>query len=257
MLNLIKKIVFAAAVVMTASPVFAADWGSLKGRFVVDGTPAELPALQVDKDAVCMEAKPKNQALVIGDGNALANVVVYLRAPRTGKIAIHPDYEAELSKPVVLDNRGCEFHPHITLVRVGQPLEITNSDPTGHNTNVNVFSFNQTIPAMGKTQIKAPKDSPLPTPVVCNIHPFMKGHLLSLKHPYMAASGEDGTFEIKNLPVGKHEIQLWHEVPGYMKDLTTKAGKANRQGRVNVTITAGETVDLGDVKVPASMLKAK
>lgn len=257
MLKLLKKIVLVVVAAMIASPLLAAEWGSLKGRFVVDGTPAELPPLQVDKDAVCMEAKPQNEAIVIGEDNGLANVVVYLRAPRTGKIAVHPDYEAELSKPVVLDNRGCAFHPHITLVRVGQPLEITNSDPTGHNTNVNVFSFNQTIPAMGKTQIKAPKESPLPTPVVCNIHPFMKSHLLSLKHPYMVASGDDGSFEIKNLPVGKHEIQLWHEVPGYMKDLATKSGKANRQGRINVTVAAGKTVDLGDIKVPASMLKTK
>ena len=56
-------------------------------------------------------------------------------------------------------------------------------------------------------------------PVDCNIHPFMKGHLLVQDHPYMAVSGEDGTFEIKNIPAGKHEFQFWHEAAGYLKNL--------------------------------------
>jgi hypothetical protein len=83
----------------------------------------------------------------------------------------------------------------------------------------------------------------------------MKGHLLSQTHPYMAVSGEDGTFEIKNLPAGKHEIKFWHEAPGNLKDIATKSGKADRQGIVKVTIAAGKTLDLGDIKVPAKMLK--
>ena len=37
----------------------------------------------------------------------------------------------------------------------------------------------------------------------------------------MAVSGEDGTFEIKNIPAGKHEFQLWHEVPGYIEDVAS------------------------------------
>ena len=49
-------------------------------------------------------------------------------------------------------------------------------------------------------------------PVVCNIHPWMKAYILSLDHPYMAVTGEDGTFEIKNMPAGQHEFQFWHEI---------------------------------------------
>lgn len=235
----------------------AAEWGSLKGRFVVDGDAPEPPALVVDKDPFCMDADPKNDVLIIGEDNGLANAVVYLRLPRRGDVAIHPDYESSLEEPVVLDNKGCEFVPRVTLVRVGQTLEVKNSDPTGHNTNISLFGFNPVVPANSQIEIKASKDAPLPTPVRCNIHPFMQAHILSLKHPYMAVSGDDGSFEIKNLPAGKHEIQLWHEVPGYLKDVTTKAGKANRQGRIDVTIAAGKTVDLGDIKIPASSLKVK
>ncbi len=235
----------------------AADWGSLKGRFVVDGKPADPPALVVDKDPYCIEKKPKNEAIVLGKDNALVNAVVYLRLPRRGDVAVHPDYEAELKTPVVLDNVGCEFEPRITLVLVGQTLEVKNSDPTGHNTNISIFGFNPVVPANSKIDVKAGKEAPLPSPVKCNIHPFMLGHILAQKHPYMAVTGDDGSFEIKNLPAGKHEIQLWHEASGYIKDVATKGGKADRQGRVNVTIAANKTLDMGDIKVPASLLKPR
>ena len=92
-------------------------------------------------------------------------------------------------------------------------------------------------------------------PVACDIHPFMQAHILAQDHPYMAASAEDGTFDINNIPAGKQEFQFWHESAGYLKDLKIGSGKSNRQGRVQLTVAAGKTLDLGDIKVPASMLK--
>jgi hypothetical protein len=252
-----QAIVFGLTVFCFAALAQAAEWGSVKGRFVVDGKPPELKPLNVDKDPFCIENKPKNESVVIGKDNALANAVVYLRVPRRGEVAIHPDYEKSMNEPVVLDNVGCEFEPRITLVRVGQKLIVKNSDPTGHNTNVSLFGFNPVVPSKGQLEVKATKEAPLPSPVQCNIHPFMIGHLLSQKHPYMAASAEDGTFELKNLPAGKHEIQLWHEASGYLKDVASKSGKANRQGRLEVTVAAGNTLDLGDIKVPAALLKGR
>jgi hypothetical protein len=256
MQNTLTATLATALLFVATSSTLAAGWGTLKGRFVVDGKPPEPPPLAVDnKDPFCFQNKPKNDTLVIGKDNGLANVVVYLRLPRRGNAPIHPDYEAKMKEPAVLDNQGCSFHPHITLVRVNQDLTVKNSDPTGHNTNLSMFGQNPTVPAMSELKVKATKETPLPQPVQCNIHPFMKGHLLCLKHPYMVASADDGTFEIKNLPAGKHEFQLWHEGPGYLKDLKLKSGKTNRQGRTDLTIADGQTLDLGDIKVPAAALK--
>ena len=256
--NLKFAIVAAVACLAThvASAVNAAEWGSIKGRVVVDGKAPTVAPLAVDnKDPFCLTAKPVNQSIIVGKDNALENAVVYLRVATGQKVDIHPEYDAEFKKPVVLDNSGCEFHPHVTLVRKGQALTIKNGDPTGHNTNIALFAFNQTVPAKGQIDIKASVAGPIPNPVVCNIHAFMKGHILSLDHPYMTVSAPDGTFEIKNIPVGTHEFQLWHEAAGYLKNVKTKSGATDARGRAKLKIAAGETLDLGDIKVPASSLK--
>jgi hypothetical protein len=235
----------------------AAEWGSLKGRFVIDGTPQKPADLLVNKDQYCIDHKPTNDALVVGKDNSLVNVVVFLRPQLGKKVDIHPDYEAKLKEPVVLDNHFCTFHPHILLARVGQEIEIKNSDPPpiGHNTNIELFGFNQTVPSNDKMKIKDSKDYPLPRPIVCGIHPWMKAHLLSLDHPYMATSGEDGTFEIKNIPAGTNEFQFWHELALYLKNTKFNGGATDARGRAKLKIEAGKTLDLGDIKVPASALK--
>ena len=260
MLRSYLKFTIVAAVVCLATDVpnsaSAADWGSLKGRIVLDGAPPKVAPLAVDnKDPFCLQSKPVNEAIIVGKDNALVNAVVYLRVATGQKVVIHPDYEAKLKEPVVLNNKGCSFHPHITLVRKDQPLIIKNDDPTGHNTNIAMFAFNQTIPANDQIEIKASVAGAIPNPVVCNIHSFMKAHLLSLDHPYMTITGEDGSFEIKNIPAGPHDFQFWHEAAGYLKNVKLKSGSTDARGRAKLTIGAGQTLDLGDIKVPASALK--
>ncbi len=244
-----------ATTLMGSISAQAAGWGSVKGRIVVDGTPPKVAPLVVSKDQYCIDKKPVNEAIVVGKENALVNAVVYLRVATGQKVQVAPSYDAQAKESVVLDNNGCSFHPHITLIRVGQMLDIKNSDPVGHNTNVAVFAFNQTIPSNGQSQIKASTAGALPTPVVCNIHPFMKGYILSQEHPYMAVTGDDGTFEIKDIPAGKHDFQFWHEAGGYLKNVALKEGKTDNRGRAALTIADGKTLDLGDIKVKASSLK--
>ena len=72
----------------------------------------------------------------------------------------------------------------------------------------------------------------------------MKGYVLPRDNPYFAVSGADGKFEIKDLPVGKLEFQVWQEKAGNFKDYTTGGWKS---GRFEFDIKAGDN-DLGTIK---------
>src|SRR5262245_33480040 len=119
-------LIAAVSIVIAGSSASAAGWGTIKGRFVVDGSVPAPALLNAASDAVCAAHKPVDQTVVVGDGGALSNVVVYLRADGD-KIEIHPDFAETADAEVTLDNKDCSFHPHVTLVRVGQPLVIKNS----------------------------------------------------------------------------------------------------------------------------------
>lgn len=81
-------------------------------------------------------------------------------------------------------------------------------------------------------------------PVADTIHPWMRGYLLLRDSPYMAKTDSDGKFVIKNLPVGEHVFQTWHEKSGYLKEAEFTSVKADKKGRLNVTITPGKN-DVG------------
>lgn len=44
----------------------------------------------------------------------------------------------------------------------------------------------------------------------CDQHEFMQSFFLPVKNPHFAVVKEDGTFEIKNVPAGKHKLVVWH-----------------------------------------------
>jgi len=50
--------------------------------------------------------------------------------------------------------------------------------------------------------------------VQCDQHEFMQSWFLPVENPYFARVNDDGTFEIKNVPAGKHKILAWHPVAG-------------------------------------------
>jgi plastocyanin len=237
-------------------------WGTIKGRFIYDGTPPTPANISITKDQeVCGKHPLENESLLVSKDGGLANVVLYTR---TKNLDVNPDYAATADKPVVLDNLNCHFVPHVVTVRTGQPLEVKNSDPVGHNTNIAFTSnapFNGIIPAGTASTQKPTSAESGPVTAVCNIHPWMKGYVLVQSSPYMAVSAPDGTFEIKNAPAGiPLEIQAWHESSsgpngGVQTNRPDLKWQAN--GRFTVTLEPGQELDLKDIKVPAATLAAK
>ncbi len=248
--------VFAALVSMAMSPA-SADWGTLKGRFVLNGdVPAAAP-LTVDKDVeVCGKHKLVFEDVVVGDDKGVANVVVFVRDK---KVKVKPELEAAAKevKPV-LDNLNCRFEPHVLFVQAGQELVIKNSDTVGHNSNIASIKnrpVNVSIPAGGQVTEKFAGDEAIPVQVACNIHPWMKGWLVVRDNPYAAVSKADGSFEIADLPAEEIELQFWHEKNGYIGEMTI-GGKTEKvsKGRKKMKIAAGET-DLGEIGLDAKLFK--
>ncbi|MFN7811472.1 MAG: hypothetical protein ACK5SI_02275 [Planctomycetia bacterium] len=234
--------------VALAVPAAAEEWGTVKGRFTLKGdAPAPVPLNA--NDPLCGNPKLVSEELVVGDGKAMANVVVFVRSK---DVKVHPDVAAAAKKPVKLDNQGLRFEPHVVAVQTGQELEITNSDKCGHNSNITPLKndpSNNLIPAGGKSTVKFANEESVPVPVACNVHPWMKAFVVVRGNPYTAVSKADGTFELKNLPAGELELAFWHEKAGFLKKVTIQGKEETlSKGKKQVKVAAAGT-DLGDIVV--------
>ena len=233
----------------------AEEWGTLTGKFVLDKKPAAAAPLAAAKaNADCNKHVVVDEKITASEKGELANAFIYLR---TADVAVAPSYKDSEKATIVLDNKQCRFEPHCLVYRVGQTLSVSNSDAFGHNSNITPLKqpgVNPIIPAGGAVPVQFKKEENLPTKVGCNIHSWMGGHILIRKDPYAAVSGADGTFVIKDLPIGKElEFHLWHEAAGNLKNVTFTGGSSNATGRFKMKIKPGSN-DLGEIKVPVAAL---
>lgn len=250
--------VAAAAFLAAGTSGVAAEWGTIKGKFVYKGD-VKPEKITPNKDVeFCSKHELVDESIVVGDGGELANVFVFLNAGRGKKVDIHPDIEPS-AEAKVLDNKGCRFEPHAMTLWTEEALEVNNSDENvAHNTNASMFfsnpTFNETIPVGKPLKKTFTKSESYPSKIVCNIHPWMSAYVLIRDNPYMAVSKEDGTFEIANVPAGKHDFAFWHEAKGNLKDMKVGKDKADRKGQLEIDVPAGETVDLGEIVITPALL---
>jgi len=232
-------------------------WVTLKGRFKLDGaakTPAKLDA---NKDqSVCGAHQLFDESLVVGKDGGIANVAIYVRTP---KIPISKDYEKDATASIVLDNKGCRFEPHVQHVTVGQTLVVHNSDPVAHNSSLQGKSLqgNPLIPPNGTAEFKIQAAERDPAPVSCSIHPWMKAKVVATSNPYCAVSGEDGSFEIANLPAGELEIQIWQESVGPLEVKSDQLKPGSGPGRYIISLDPekDKPKDLKELVVSAAVFK--
>ncbi|MAT69453.1 MAG: hypothetical protein CMJ58_07990 [Planctomycetaceae bacterium] len=232
-------------------------WATLKGRIVFVGDPPEMPPYNATKDmATCAPGgtAPPQEWLIVGDDGGLANVAIYARkVSRVHESAEPPEEE------VVFDQKQCVFLSHVCPIVIGQTVMIKNSDPVGHNTNVQgQNAFNQTVPADGSTPYEPQREESSPAKVTCSIHPWMVSYMLPRENGYVSVTGKDGAFELANLPAGETiEIQVWHEsAPGGAViaegETADRLGWTNK-GRFKIKLEEDQTEEI-TIQVPASAL---
>jgi len=230
----------------------AASAADLKMKFVYGGNDAperEDVAVTADK-AFCGPFGLKDESLIVNPDNfGIKNVVVYVYTGRGGSKLDDIDLEKHTH---VLANNQCRFDPRIVIAHAGDTLKVTNPDEVGHNANMGFLKnqqFNRTIPAGGELDVPLAKSEPVPIPVECNIHPWMKAFVMVLDHPYAGVSNADGELVIEDLPEGKLVFRAFHET-GKLKEVEVD-GKEWKRSRFEVDLKPGMN-DMGTIEVPVS-----
>jgi len=204
-----------------------------------DGQIAEMAVLDMAADPVCNtfnQASPKRrQALVLGENRELANVIVMI----TEGLPSGQTYSVP-TEPAVFTQSGCQYDPHVIVVRAGQPVRILNPDGTLHNVHVRPAintEFNEAMPQFRAEITKTfDKAEPEPFPIQCDVHPWMNAYAAVSDHPYFAVTTTTGAFEIPNLPAGTYTVQVWHERLGKQTASVTVAEGATQEVAFTMTV---------------------
>ena len=212
------------------SPGVAVAASTITGTVTFNGKAPNLKPLAMDAEPVCHKmhgGKPApNELLVLGNGNTMGNIMVWVsKGLPAGKTYPAP------KTPVVLDQRGCVYMPHVMGIMVGQPYRILNSDGILHNIHtlpkINP-SFNRGQPATVKEMTTSfPKPEAM-LQVKCDVHPWMSAYIGVFTHPFHAVTGRDGKFTISGLDAGTYEITAWHERLGTQTASVTVSGSDSK-----------------------------
>lgn len=164
------------------------------------------------------------------NNNRLANIYVYVKSGPPQAIANAP----QRTDPVVLDQKGCVYLPHVIGVEVGEPVEFRNSDTTMHN--IHTLPDASGNPAIDVSQ--GPKGAPqsrsfskpeIMMAVRCNNHPWMNAFINVSATPWFAVTGPDGKFTLKGLPAGDYMLGAVQEKMGEQEIKVTVKPKTSAQ----------------------------
>jgi len=199
-----------------APPLDPATLGSISGTVHFAGKAPERIKIDMSQDPVCEMTGGDNytEQYVVHDGD-LANVYVYLKSGPAAAMSAPPVSTA----PVVLDQIGCKYVPHVIAVMQGEPVEFKNSDATMHNIHtIPTVGGNPSIDvsegANGPPQTKTFDKPAIMMSVRCNNHPWMNAFINVAATPFFAVTDADGHFEIKGLPAGTYTLAAVHEKMG-------------------------------------------
>jgi plastocyanin len=200
--------------------------GSISGKVTYEGTPAIQKPINMSKEPSCAQQHQTpilTETVVVGPGNTLQNVIVYIS---TGA----PDETSPPAQAVTITQKGCQYLPHAVPMVVDQEIKVVNADQTSHN----IHPLAKINPAWNKAQLPGTPpfiekfDKPEFIPVKCNVHPWMHATLAVMKNSHYAVSGEDGGFNLPNLPPGTYTISAWHESYGEQSQDVTISGNETK-----------------------------
>lgn len=190
--------------------VDSGETGSVSGRVLLEGSPPAATPIEMKGNPECSglhaETLPGEDVLVKDGG--LANAFIYIKEGLEGYSFAAPQ------EPVVIDQVGCLYLPHVAGAMVNQPVQLLNSDPTLHNIHAyvqNSSGWNIGLPFQGMKVTKKFSAPELMVKLKCDVHPWMLAYVGVLSHPYFDVTAEAGEFSLENVPPGSYVLEAWHE----------------------------------------------
>lgn len=225
--------------------------GTLKGKITLDGEAPVGAKLKIDpgnKDAGhCGKGDTEDETWLVGEGKGLGNVVVFLKPPAGSY------FKVDMSKKtwpdaIEIDQPYCAFKPHVSVMfpeyegkPTGQKLVVKNSAPILHNSRVAGSAFKnpakgETLAAGGKKEFTLKADTQV-IKINCDAHKWMEAYIWAFDHPFAAVTKPDGTFEIKNVPLGVDlSVMAWHEIGTPAAGVEIKKGQLKDGDTVTYSI---------------------
>ena len=213
-----------SALPAAAAPTDTADGpGVIAGTITFEGTPPPARPLPMDSDPKCIpEPGAGSEVLVVGPDKGVKNVFVYVKDGLGARTYAVP------ATPVMLEQKGCRYVPHVFGVQAGQTIQVANNDTTLHNVHAlpkNNREFNFGQPANVPPVPRVFDKPEIGLPFRCDVHGWMSAYVNVVAHPFFAVTNDAGGFEIKGLPPGTYTIELWHERLGTQSRPVTVDGK--------------------------------
>jgi plastocyanin len=224
----------AAATAPIVNPVSPETAGHITGSIRFEGTVPPPEAVEMKSDPYCVDnGRMPPPEIVTGPGGGLQHVFVYVK-DGLGDLRFPVP-----QTPVVLDQEGCVYEPHVFGIQVGQNLEILNSDSTLHNVHAipgKNREFNRAQSEAGIRHTHVFSTAEVMVPFKCNVHNWMTAYAGVLDHPFHAVTGADGSFRLEGLPPGTYTIEAWHETLGTQTQTVTIGEKETKD--VGFTFTS-------------------
>ncbi|MDK1023132.1 MAG: carboxypeptidase regulatory-like domain-containing protein [Gammaproteobacteria bacterium] len=216
-----------ALMLMTIPSLLA---GEITGTVKWQGKVPEMKPISMAADEDCQKMDrdeiPRNESLVLGTDQHMANVFVRLKSGFAEKVYVPP------REPVVLDQKGCVYIPHVLGLMVDQPLKIRNSDGMLHNVKTRSRKNRPFNLGMTKNKLETTRTFTKAEHMItfkCNVHSWMTAYIGVISHPFFDVTERDGKFSITGLDPGTYELEAWHERLGTQTRTVTIAGDESVQ----------------------------